>query len=205
MSFKSIPWRKQTINKVFSHWSVQYLFGNGQMSLVESYFHMSFKILSAKIKTLDNGWKVEMCKIPKEASLKCFICLSDEEIEVCKSCDVGMCYRHKAVHKNSDGQCYPFKVDIRGDLGKSLGVHYILRIINDGFQGGFSLPQGTSRRENWSSRSARPWWVPTLAQGPSVSRASRHLIRVTCTRVPGTDDRENVMQIQCCHELIELF
>ena len=59
-----------------------------------------------------------MCKIPKEANVKCFICLGDDDIEACDSCDVGMCYRHKAIHKNSDGQCYPFKVVIRGDLGK---------------------------------------------------------------------------------------
>ena len=105
------------------------------MLLAGSYFHMSIFCLSDKIKTLDNGWKVEMCKIPKEASARCFICLSDEEIEVCKSCDVGICYRHKSVHKNSDGQCYPFKVDIRGDLGKSLRGHYILRIIQWWFPG----------------------------------------------------------------------
>ena len=59
-----------------------------------------------------------MCKISKNAIAKCFICLDDDGIEVCESCDVGMCYRHKVIHKNSEGQCYPFKVVIRGDLGK---------------------------------------------------------------------------------------
>ena len=89
-----------------------------------------------------------MCKIPKEANVKCFICLGDDDIEACDSCDVGMCYRHKAVHKNSDGQCYPFKVVIRGELGKRrkyLG-YYILTI--DCFQGEFSLPQETSKKES---------------------------------------------------------
>ena len=58
-----------------------------------------------------------MCKISKNAIAKCFICLDDDGIELCESCDVGMCYRHKVIHKNRDGQCYPFKVVIRGDLG----------------------------------------------------------------------------------------
>ena len=58
-----------------------------------------------------------MCKISKSANSKCFICLGDDAIDICESCEIGMCYRHKAVHKNSEGKCYPFKVVIRGDLG----------------------------------------------------------------------------------------
>ena len=51
---------------------------------------------------------------------KCFICLKETDLEQCPKCLLYMCKRHKTVHRNQEGDCYPYKVELRGSQGRIL-------------------------------------------------------------------------------------
>jgi len=61
-----------------------------------------------------------MKKQPVELA-KCFICLLEsDDLYQCPQCKLFMCQRHKTIHKDKFGKCYPFKVEFREKLGRIL-------------------------------------------------------------------------------------
>ena len=48
----------------------------------------------------------------------CFLCLDTYNLRKCSLCGEYMCERHSHVHYGDDGQCYPFRVEFRNELGK---------------------------------------------------------------------------------------
>jgi len=53
---------------------------------------------------------------------QCFICLSKTDLYQCSLCKLFMCQRHKTIHKDICGNCYPFKVEYREKFGRILAA-----------------------------------------------------------------------------------
>jgi len=56
----------------------------------------------------------------KNISMSCFVCLKNDDLEKCTSCQVYMCTRHKVVHRGKTGTCFPYKVEYRDKMGRIL-------------------------------------------------------------------------------------
>jgi len=52
--------------------------------------------------------------------MQCFVCLREDELEQCPMCLVYMCRRHKVVHRDKAGTCFPYKVEFRDLVGRIL-------------------------------------------------------------------------------------